>query len=210
MTTKKIIIQNENNSVDFLNFTQGINRLPIYEIILERFTQMYRVSLSNSIRVLTDLSHSTEVCSFKEWVDQTEEHCSMLVARVNRPGGGPWIAAFQKDLALYLIDRLLGGNGKKADFSQKELTTVELSIMKDVYELLLGDWAEAFDPVAKFESSYIRQEVNPQFIGIVPPTSKVIVTTFKVDFDNIHGSFQLVVPYSTLFPIRDQLAFSHK
>ncbi len=52
---------------------------------------------------------------------------------------------------------------------------------------------------------YIRTEINPQFVGIIPPSSRVIVVSNQIEFDNTKGVLEIMYPYSTLFPVRDKL-----
>ncbi len=197
------------NSIDFFNFCSGVNRLPIYEIICERFMRQFRVSLSNWIRMISTLDYTHEMLSFRDWVNRTEIPRSMCVYRLNKLCG-PMIVSFKQDLAYGIIDAVLGGSGKEIQDRNKEFTQIELTLMRDIYNMIEGDWGNAFHPVAPIDPQYIRQEINPHFIGIVPPDSKVMVTTFKVSFENVESSFEVVMPYSTLFPIRDALFVSHK
>jgi len=48
--------------------------------------------------------------------------------------------------------------------------------------------------------------VNPQFVGIVPPTDVVIASTFDVELENANGTITLVIPYSTIEPIKQKLS----
>lgn len=192
------------NSVDFFNFCSGINELPIYEIICERFTRLFRVSLSNWIRMISTVEYSNEIETFGDWVKKVESPSSMCIFRLNKLCG-PIVVSFDQRLAYGIIDAILGGNGKEFDLDNKEFTQIELSLMKDIFDLLSSDLSSAFDPVAQIGTQYIRQEINPQFIGVVPPSSKVIVSTFKTSFENVESEFQIAVPYSTLFPIRNSL-----
>jgi flagellar motor switch protein FliM len=52
---------------------------------------------------------------------------------------------------------------------------------------------------------FVRIETNPQFVGIVPPTDIVIATTFSVELENSSGNLSIVIPFSTLEPIRQKL-----
>lgn len=48
--------------------------------------------------------------------------------------------------------------------------------------------------------------MNPQFVGIVPPTDVVIASTFDVELENANGTITLVIPYSTIEPIKQKLS----
>ena len=51
----------------------------------------------------------------------------------------------------------------------------------------------------------MRTEVNPQFVGVVPPSDVIISTTFEVELENASGTIALVIPYSTIEPIKHKL-----
>jgi flagellar motor switch protein FliM len=59
--------------------------------------------------------------------------------------------------------------------------------------------------VEKIDCSFVRTEVNPQFVGIVPPTDVVIASTFDVELENATGTISIVVPYATIEPIKQKL-----
>jgi flagellar motor switch protein FliM len=47
--------------------------------------------------------------------------------------------------------------------------------------------------------------VNPQFVGVVPPSDVIISTTFEVELENASGTIALVIPYATIEPIKGKL-----
>ena len=53
---------------------------------------------------------------------------------------------------------------------------------------------------------YSRTEINPQFVAIVSPSDVVIATTFDIELEKVSGTLKLVVPYSTLEPIKSKLS----
>ena len=64
----------------------------------------------------------------------------------------------------------------------------------------------AWESVEKIGCSFVRTEVNPQFVGIVPPTDVVIASTFDVELENANGTITIVIPYSTIEPIKQKLS----
>src|SRR3954454_19932506 len=77
--------------------------------------------------------------------------------------------------------------------------------MKKVMDLAIKDLEEAWSPVHKTDISFIRTEVNPQFVGVVPPSDVIISTTVKVERETVSDSIALVIPYSTIEPIKNKL-----
>lgn len=83
--------------------------------------------------------------------------------------------------------------------------SIELSVIGKVVDLALKDLDEAWAPVHKTDITFVRIEVNPQFVGLVPPSDVVISTTFEVELEHASGTIAIVVPYQTLEPIKEKL-----
>ncbi|HTL12608.1 MAG TPA: FliM/FliN family flagellar motor switch protein, partial [Bdellovibrionota bacterium] len=109
-------------------------------------------------------------------------------------------------LAYALVDSYFGGTDRPyTKIEGKEFTRIELSIMRKVMDLAIEDLEEAWGPVHKTDISFVRTEVNPQFVGVVPPSDVIISTTFEVELENASGTIALVIPYSTIEPIKNKL-----
>ena len=73
-------------------------------------------------------------------------------------------------------------------------------------DMAINDLDEAWSPVHRVDAQYLRTEINPQFVGVVPPSDVIIATTFEVEFESASGTIMIVVPYSTIEPIKQKLA----
>ena len=122
---------------------------------------------------------------------------------------GPALLVFESKLAYALVDSYFGGTDRPyTKIEGKEFTRIELSIMHKVMNLAIKDLEDAWAPVHKTDISFIRTEVNPQFVGVVPPSDVIISTTFEVELENASGTIALVIPYSTIEPIKNKLTAS--
>lgn len=181
-------------------------RMPTLDIIYERFIRLYRMSLSNSLRKIASISIiSTDLLKFGEFVNTLPIPSCMCIMRFESLRG-PALLVFESKLAYALVDSYFGGTDRPyTKIEGKEFTRIELSIMKKVMDLAIRDLEEAWAPVHKTEISFIRTEVNPQFVGVVPPSDVIISTTFEVELENASGTIALVIPYSTIEPIKNKL-----
>lgn len=181
-------------------------RMPTLDIIYERFIRLFRMSLSNSLRKIASISIiSTDLLKFGEFVNTLPIPSCMCIMRFESLRG-PALLVFETKLTYALVDSYFGGTDRPyTKIEGKEFTRIELSIMKKVMDLGLKDLEEAWAPVHKSEISYIRTEVNPQFVGVVPPSEVIISTTFEVELENASGTIVLVLPYSTIEPIKAKL-----
>lgn len=186
-------------------------RMPILEIIYERFIRSFRVSLSNSLRKISTISMiSTDLLKFGEFVNTLPIPSCMCILRFNELRG-PALMVFESKLAYAIIDSYFGGTDRPfTKIEGKEFTQIELSFMRRVMDMAIQDLEEAWAPVHRIDAQYIRTEINPQFVGVVPPSDVIITTTFEVEFDSASGTIMIVIPYSTIEPIKQKLSSSYQ
>jgi flagellar motor switch protein FliM len=184
-------------------------RMPILDIIYERFIRQFRVSLSNSLRKISTLSMiSTDLLKFGEFVNTLPIPSCMCIMRFNELRG-PALLVFESKLAYAIIDSYFGGTDRPfTKIEGKEFTSIELSFMKRVMDMAINDLEDAWTPVHKIDAQYVRTEINPQFVGVVPPSDVIITTTFEVEFESASGTIMVVIPYSTIEPIKQKLSSS--
>jgi flagellar motor switch protein FliM len=184
-------------------------RMPILEIIYERFIRQFRVSLSNSLRKISTISMiSTDLLKFGEFVNTLPIPSCMCIMRFNELRG-PALIVFESKLAYAIIDSYFGGTDRPfTKIEGKEFTSIELSFMRRVMDMAISDLEEAWAPVHRIDAQYSRTEINPQFVGVVPPSDVIITTTFEVEFESASGTIMVVIPYSTIEPIKQKLSSS--
>jgi flagellar motor switch protein FliM len=184
-------------------------RMPILEIIYERFIRQFRVSLSNSLRKISTISMiSTDLLKFGEFVNTLPIPSCMCIMRFNELRG-PALIVFESKLAYAIIDSYFGGTDRPfTKIEGKEFTSIELSFMRRVMDMAINDLEEAWAPVHRIDAQYSRTEINPQFVGVVPPSDVIITTTFEVEFESASGTIMVVIPYSTIEPIKQKLSSS--
>lgn len=184
-------------------------RMPILEIIYERFIRSFRVSLSNSLRKISTISMiSTDLLKFGEFVNTLPIPSCMCIMRFNELRG-PALLVFESKLAYAIIDSYFGGTDRPfTKIEGKEFTQIELSFMKKIMDMAINDLEEAWAPVHRIDAQYLRTEINPQFVGVVPPSDVIIATTLEIEFESASGTIMIVVPYSTIEPIKQKLSSS--
>lgn len=182
------------------------NRIPTLDLIFERFIRLFRVTLSTSLKRIASINiSSTDLLKFGEFINTLPLPSCMNIIRFNSVGGHALVVVESK-LAYALVDTFFGGSERPfTRIEGKEFTAIELSIIKKVVEGVIVDLEEAWRPVNRMNISYVRSEINPQFVGIVPPNEVVITTTFEVELENASGVITVVIPYATLEPIKQKL-----
>ncbi len=181
-------------------------RLPQLDVIYEKFMRSFRVSLSSALRKIATLTHaSTDFLKFGEFINTLPMPTCMSVLRFNALRGSA-LFVIESKLAYALVDNFFGGADRPyTKIEGKDFTPIELSIVRKVVDLAIEDLESAWASVEKIEASFVRTEINPQFVGIVPPTDIVIASTFDVELENANGTITLVIPYATIEPIKQKL-----
>jgi flagellar motor switch protein FliM len=182
-------------------------RLPQLEVIYEKFMRSFRVSLSASLRKIASITlTSTEFLKFGEFINTLPIPTCMSVLRFNNLRGSA-LFVIEAKLAYALVDSFFGGADRPySKLDGKEFTPIELQIVKKVVELAINDLEVSWSTIEKIGCSFQRTEINPQFVGIVPPTDVVIASTFDVELEQASGTISIVIPYSTIEPIKQKLS----
>lgn len=182
-------------------------RLPQLEVIYEKFMRAFRVSLSSALRKIASITlTSTEFIKFGEFINTLPIPTCMSVLRFNNLRGSA-LFVIEAKLAYALVDSFFGGSDRPySKLDGKEFTPIELQIVKKVVELAINDLEQAWSTIEVIGCSFQRTEINPQFVGIVPPTDVVIASTFDIELENINGTVSIVIPYATIEPIRQKLS----
>ena len=182
-------------------------RLPQLDVIYEKFMRAFRVSLSSALRKIASLNHaSTDFLKFGEFINTLPMPTCMSVLRFSSLRGSA-LFVIESKLAYALVDSFFGGDDRPySKVEGKDFTPIEISIIRKVVDLAIADLEAAWESVHKIDCSFVRTEVNPQFVGIVPPTDVVIASAFDVELENANGTITLVIPYSTIEPIKQKLS----
>ena len=181
-------------------------KMPVMEIIYERFARLFRVSLSNSLRKMASVSMtSIDLLKIGEFINTLSIPSCICVMRFNALSG-PAMMVFESKLAYAIIDSYFGGTDRLfTKIEGKEFTMIELAFMKKIMEMAINNLGEAWERVVPIDVQYLRTEINPQFVGIAPPSETVIVTTIEVEFESASGSVMIAVPHSTIESVKHQL-----
>jgi flagellar motor switch protein FliM len=202
-TKEKVIVVYDLTSQD--RIIRG--RLPQLDVIYEKFMRAFRISLSSALRKIATLNlASTDFLKFGEFVNTLPMPTCMSVLRFNALRGSV-LFVIESKLAYALVDSFFGGADRPyTKIEGKDFTQIELAIVRKIVDLAIDDLEVAWAPIEKIDCSFQRTEVNPQFVGIVPPTDVVIATTFDVELENANGTITLVMPYATIEPIKQKLS----
>ncbi len=106
-----------------------------------------------------------------------------------------------------MIDVLLGGRrvGGQILVEGRPYTTIELALARRMIEVILEDTHRAFEPVTEVNFKLERLETNPRFAAISRPANAAILIELRIEMDDRGGKIEILLPYATIEPIREQL-----
>ena len=182
-------------------------RMPTLDIIHDRFIRLFRVTLSNSLRKMANLSvNSTGPLKFSEFMNSLPLPSCLNILRLD-PLRGAAVMVIESKLLYALVDSFFGGNDVPyTKIEGKDFTPIEIKIARRVVLSAIDDLEKAWEPVYPLKIGYSRTEINPQFVAVVAPSDVVIATTFDVELEKVSGTIKIVIPYATLEPIKSKLS----
>jgi flagellar motor switch protein FliM len=127
------------------------------------------------------------------------------------PLRGFGLLVFDAQLIFTLIEYFFGGTGKGHYKPEgREFTPIEQKIIHKVVLMFFKDMEEAWKPVFPLVPTYVRAEMNPQFVTIVTPVDVVIKVEFVLEIEAKQCKAFLCIPYGSVEPIKEKLysAFS--
>ncbi len=106
-----------------------------------------------------------------------------------------------------MIDVLLGGRrvGGTIRVEGRPYTTIEMALARRMIEVILEDTHKAFEPVTEVNFKIERLETNPRFAAISRPANAAILIELRIEMDDRGGKVEILLPYATIEPIREQL-----
>lgn len=180
-------------------------RMPVLEIINDRFARLCTNALSNVVRKRVELNPiSIDMTKFGEFLRSLPVPTSINIFKMD-PLRGNAIMIVDSRLVFALVENVFGGAGSQPKIEGREFTRIEQAVVDKIVKIALDNMEESWRPVHDVKLELIRSEINPQFAAIVPPTDVVVVITFEVELDTSLGSMIICLPYATIEPIRSKL-----
>ncbi len=197
----------ESKTFDFNNQERIVRgRMPTLEMVNERFTRYFRVSLFNFLRRSAEISVSgIKIQKFSEYVQGLFVPTNLNIIRL-KPLRGRALIVIEPGLVFTAVDNYFGGGGEFYNkIEGREFTPTEMRIIKIILEMIFKDLEEAWRPVLDLKLEYMSSEVNPAFANIVSPVEIVVVSTVHIELEGGGGDISIALPYSMIEPIRDLL-----
>jgi len=181
-------------------------RMPMLEVVNERFARNIRVGLFNLIRKSPEVAiGGIKVQKYGAFLREIVVPTNFNIVSV-KPLRGSALVVCDPNLVFAVIDALFGGAGKYATrIEGREFSPTEQRVILRLLQTLMAEYRKSWAGVYPLELEYQRSEMQPQFANIASPSEMVVTSSFALEIGDTSGSIHLCFPYSTLEPIRDVL-----
>jgi len=182
-------------------------RLPMLEIVFDRLVRLATTSLRNFTSDNVEVSmESISSVRFGDYLNSIPLPAILSVIKAEE-----WdnfgLLTVDSNLIYSMIDVLLGGRrvGGQILVEGRPYTTIELALARRMIEVILEDTHRAFEPVTDVSFKLERLETNPRFAAISRPANAAILIELRIEMDDRGGKIEILLPYATIEPIREQL-----
>ncbi len=133
---------------------------------------------------------SAEQLPYAEFLQRIPDICYVGSVRLE-PLGAICVLQLDLNLALPMIDLLLGGEGKPAVV--RELTDVEESILSSVVEIICRELSSAWQPVG-LTFTFEKRQMQTQIARLMAVTEKTLSVSFEMRTPQVQGILNLAFP----------------
>ncbi|MCS7234204.1 MAG: flagellar motor switch protein FliM [Synergistetes bacterium] len=175
------------------------------QMIHESFARLLTTNLSARVRSVVQMRVvSVDQVTYEEFT-RSLFNPTVLILFSLEPLEGTSILEINPSLIFAVIDRLLGGKGEPLK-RPRELTDIEITVVKRLIDDFLFALQEAWGHVVELKLRFEGLENNPQFVQIAPPNDMTAVVTIDTKIGDVEGMMNICFPYFTLESIVSKLS----
>lgn len=183
---------------------ESYDKLPMLEIVFERLVRLLTTALRNLTSETVNISiKNFSSLRFGSYYNKIKQPSSIIVFKVVE-----WenlgLVVLDEGLVYSLLDLLFGGrkHSSESSLSTRSHTYIEQALIKQIGEVVLSELSASFDSVSPATCVFERLESNPNFAAITRSGDATILLQLDVDLDGRGGVLDLVIPYSTIEPVK--------
>ena len=181
-------------------------RMPGLEMANERFSRLFRNSVSALVMKFVDISiHSVGIVKFGEFMQRIPFPSSINIFKME-PLKGYALLVIEAPLVFAFVEFFFGGATVRNVKSEgRAFTSIEQRVIKKVVAMALQDLAQSWGGIIPIQPEHTGSEMNPQFVTIVTPSEIVIKIEIHIEVDDFTGKLFFCIPYSTIEPVKEKL-----
>lgn len=175
-----------------------------FAAVHEVFTRSVATGWGTDLRAVIQLEEvAVEQATYGDYIASMPSP-NVLATLSLAPLPGSLVVDLSVDLALALVDRLLGGAGTTRGISVRRPTDVETSLLRHLLRHVGTGLRETFGGVTELAPEISQIDYNPQLVQVAAPSDRVAILTYRVAASQgVQGEGLLSICYPT--PVADPL-----
>jgi flagellar motor switch protein FliM len=150
------------------------------EMAFERFARGWATQLTARLRVVAEITlDDLSLASYEEHVRALPTPTVLVLCQVGEPRTTA-LLQLPTDAVMVWLDYLLGGTGI-GDIRTRELTDMEVTLLKDLLGHAFGDFAYAFASVLPLRLEFQSVQYNPQFVQAAAAGDTMLIARFTLN-----------------------------
>lgn len=155
------------------------NQVRTLQSIHENFAEIFGYYLVSKLQTVVSFTvTSVDQLFYSEFILSVSNPSCLYVFDIEGTDGSG-IMEISPELALILVELLLGGKGE-APPKSRTITPIEQAVLRGIIEHSLSDLRNAWRAIADLNFKYSRLEVEADFVQIAPSSEIVIVVSLDV------------------------------
>ncbi|MBC8277747.1 MAG: flagellar motor switch protein FliM [FCB group bacterium] len=181
------------------------DQLRTLRTVHDSLARTFSTYLSTILRTMVDINLlSIDQVAYSEYMMALSEPSCIYILKSDTLQGRA-ILEVNPQLALLIVDRLLGGTGKTLSTEMREITLIEQNIMRKIIDRALEIMNEVWHHIVPIKLSYDGFESNPQFVQIAPASEVAVIIFFEILIRDLTYPLNICFPYFVLEPVMPKL-----
>jgi flagellar motor switch protein FliM len=183
------------------------SRLPMLDIVLDRYVRMLNTTMRNFTSENVDISIDNIYSQrFGDFINQIQGPVMLGMVR-----SAPWrniaLISIDSPLIYSVVDVLLGGRHQNdtAGLEGRTFTSIERRMILRMLEALLPDLNKAFATIGEPAFELDRLEVNPRFARVLRPDTPAVIAAMRFYMEDRGGKITMAFPVPLFQSVRERL-----
>jgi flagellar motor switch protein FliM len=187
--------------------SQSYERLPVLEVIFERFSLLLAPALKAHTGVITSVSvERFDYMTCDSALADMPTPSFVVVASVS-PGDGKFGMVIDPELLFANLQIMLGGrDAQYQSWQPRGFTMIEKRIGQQLCEVVIRELKSAFRQIGDIGFRLEGLESSPKGAMIAPPESACIRVQLRIAFEGQNGKITFVLPNTSLDKMRPLLS----
>ena len=164
------------------------------EMAFGRLARQFGTQLTARLRAVTSLElEGIALHTYEEYIGALPTPTAMVLCTVE-PTRQTGVLQLPVAATMVWVDYLFGGDGRGDDRPGRELTEIELTLVRELLEHALADMEYAFAGITRLGLQIRTVQYNPQFVQAAAATDAVLVATFRLRVGEREDALTLMLP----------------